>query len=315
MDPSLTLSQLATQFVPYTNATIFATGKFRNYIAIRFDPAERRALRTAWFALAWRHTGAYLEHRGRLGRLLFGWNRDRLPDHLVFNPDLHHLDGNPRVASRWGPLHVWVRRRLDRWVDTPLFAGWIYLLAGGALVAVALKRRRSGTGGAAGLALATAASGVCYALPLLVLSPSADFRYLGWPVLSVPLAALCLLPARPSAGGAGVTSGRASSLDRKAPRPPSPTQLCYARHGVVTEEMHFVAEARKHRAGDRPLRSRPRPHDHSRQHQSHQSRADVHRRRLQVQDQFQHRQLRGTTSNIDEELEKLHYREDSAPTP
>ena len=69
------------------------------------------------------------------------------------------------------------------------------------------------------------------------------------------------------------------------------TQMHYARQGIITEEMEYVARREKLHAGDRSRRSRARPDDHPRQHQSHQPGADVHRRRLQVQDQRQHRQL------------------------
>ena len=71
------------------------------------------------------------------------------------------------------------------------------------------------------------------------------------------------------------------------------TQMHYARQGIVTEEMQLRRAAREPRAGTHPLRSGARPHDHSRQHPPRQPGADVHRRRIQVQDQLQHRQLRG----------------------
>ena len=70
------------------------------------------------------------------------------------------------------------------------------------------------------------------------------------------------------------------------------TQMHYARQGIITEEMHYVAQreslapelVRSEVARGRmiiPANMQP-----------HQPRAHVHRGRLQVQDQLQYRQLR-----------------------
>ena len=101
------------------------------------------------------------------------------------------------------------------------------------------------------------------------------------------------------------------------------TQMHYARRGIVTPEMEFVAirenlqreqharghartrdapasgpELRRsdsgiHHARVRPQRSRPRPRDHPQQHQSPGIRADDHRPQFPREDQRQHRQLGG----------------------
>ena len=78
---------------------------------------------------------------------------------------------------------------LQAMVDTPLFAGWIYLLV---CVGVMLAgARRMARHPPAGLAAAVAASSLAYALPLALASGSAEFRYLAWPVLAT-LASLLL---------------------------------------------------------------------------------------------------------------------------
>ena len=85
------------------------------------------------------------------------------------------------------------------------------------------------------------------------------------------------------------------------------TQMHYARKGIITEEMEYVAKREQPRARAGPLRSGARPHDHPRQHPPHQPGADVHRRRLEVQDQRQYRQLRHHLAISTSELEKLRY--------
>ena len=94
------------------------------------------------------------------------------------------------------------------------------------------------------------------------------------------------------------------------------SQMHYARRGIITPEMEYVAVAREpgprnaeriqpRRAGlgrrhprlrdarIRPRRSCPRPGDHSQQRQSPRMRADGDRAQLPGQDQRQHRQLGG----------------------
>ena len=116
------------------------------------------------------------------------------------------------------------------------------------------------------------------------------------------------------------------SLRRKALRAKpgkAVTQLHYARRGIITPEMEFIAirenlgrerpatrnarphpaqfgrrilrrqHPRLHHARIRPQRSRPRPGDHSGQHQPPRERADDHRAQFPGEDQRQHRQQRG----------------------
>ena len=93
------------------------------------------------------------------------------------------------------------------------------------------------------------------------------------------------------------------------------SQMHYARRGIITPEMEYVADARESRAASssptqardgqdfgasipdlrhpriRPRRGRPRPRDHPQQHQPPRSRADGDRPQLPGQDQRQYRQL------------------------
>ncbi len=99
------------------------------------------------------------------------------------------------------------------------------------------------------------------------------------------------------------------------------TQLAYARAGIITPEMEYIAirenlgraklrdagamepvasecdipgrNPQRDHARIRPRRSGPRPRHHSRQHQSSRSRTDDHRPQLPGEDQRQHRQFGG----------------------
>ena len=198
VDPTLTLDELRGKFVDYSNTSVYETGKLRNSFDGPYTPAQREALDALAWSLPRDHAPAYFAHRWRLTQLLLGWDRAALPDGLVLMPGLHPFQDNPPVAPASGALHARVQATLQGLVDTPLFAGWIYLLVCvGVIFAAAVQLRGTPRPAAAGalrrpglwLAAATAASSLAYALPLALVSGSAEFRYLAWPVL----ATLCSL--------------------------------------------------------------------------------------------------------------------------
>ena len=189
VDPTLTLDELRGKFVDYSNTSVYETGKLRHSFDGPYTPAQREALDALAWSLPRDHAPAYFAHRWRLAQLLLGWDRAALPDGLVLMPGRHAYDDNPPVAPQSAALHARVLAALQAMVDTPLFAGWIYLLV---CVGVMLAgARRMARHPPAGLAAAVAASSLAYALPLALASGSAEFRYLAWPVLAT-LASLLL---------------------------------------------------------------------------------------------------------------------------
>ena len=197
VDPTLTLDELRGKFVDFSNTSVYETGKLRHSFDGPYTRAQRNALETLAWSLPRDHAPAYFAHRWRLTQLLLGWDRAALPDGLVLMPGLHPYSDNPPVAPQSSALHARVLAALQWLVDTPLFAGWIYLLACAVMMVLGFARR---VGDArTGLAAAVAASSLAYALPLALASGSAEFRYLAWPVLAT-LAALILILAPPVGG-------------------------------------------------------------------------------------------------------------------
>lgn len=190
VDPALTLDELRGKFVDYSNTSVYETGKLRHSFDGPYTPAQREALDALAWSLPREHAPAYFAHRWRLTQLLLGWDRAGLPDGLVLMPGLHQYNDNPPVAPQSSALHARTLAALQSLVDTPLFAGWIYLLACAVVLAVGIARMARVP--RAGLAAAVAASSLAYALPLALASGSAEFRYLAWPVLAT-LAALILI--------------------------------------------------------------------------------------------------------------------------
>lgn len=184
--PDLDLPTLAAAFTPWSNTSVFDTGQLLISLYNPPDPARHASLRAAWLA-AWRDSpGAMAGHRLRLSALLFGLVPSARPVGLVLAPAMVQ----PRLGAPVPmPANV-LRDRLVRalaWLAaTPAFALWPYALA--ALLATLVRRRRHP------LAWPLLASAATYCLPLPLLAPSAEFRYLLWPVLACLVA--LLLPAR-----------------------------------------------------------------------------------------------------------------------
>jgi len=193
-DPSLTLDDLRRHFTDYSNTTVFDTGKLRHSLDAPYRPDQRAALRALAWSLPTEHPRAYFRHRLRLASLLFGWDRAGLPDGQVLMPGLNAYEDNPTPVIVRSPLHDRVLATLQGWIDTPLFAGWIYLVV--ALVLFVMGCVRGRRSPEAGLSAATAASCLAYALPLALVSGSAEFRYLAWPLLACGMAIAVAIPAR-----------------------------------------------------------------------------------------------------------------------
>lgn len=191
--PDLGLDELREVFADFSNTTVFQTGKLKHSFDGPYTDDERAALRRLAWQLPTCYPQSYFAHRLRLAELLYGFDRQGLPDHQVFSPGLHPYGDNPTIEARRSRLHDWVQPHLQRLIDTPLFAGWIYLLAAAVGAAWAWRRRQEPLAVAA---LVAGVSALAYALPLALASGSAEFRYLAWPLSAALLTgALLLVPA------------------------------------------------------------------------------------------------------------------------
>ncbi|GGA81470.1 hypothetical protein GCM10011521_19780 [Arenimonas soli] len=196
VEPGLTVQDLRRDFSPFVNVPSFASGQLRLNFYYDYTPAQYAELRNVWLSLPLDHPRAYFGHRAEVSAYLLGLRQAQQPDFQVLQPAIVPLRDNPAVAPPSGALHRALQPRLDALVDTPLFAGWIYLaLSVAVLLATAVRRRGPGDG----LAAVVAGSGLLIALPLLLLAPSADFRYLAWTVAaSLMAAAIAAFPRRES---------------------------------------------------------------------------------------------------------------------
>ena len=191
IDPSLTLDELATHFTPYSNVPIFYTGKIRDSISTPLTREQDAALDQAWRELWIAYLPAYIRHRARLMYLLFGFDPAAVPNNLLMQPGVVALADNPPIPVREPRVQKLWNDAIAALLDTPIFSFWLYALV---LLAVAVAARHRETHP---LLWPVLISAVLYLVPLPLVAPSAEWRYLVWPVFATPLSlALLLFAAR-----------------------------------------------------------------------------------------------------------------------
>jgi hypothetical protein len=190
--PEDPLPLLGQHYTPASNVPTLVSGGVRSNFLFPYPEAVSRDLRARWLMLPFDHPEAYFRHRLAVSARLFGVVEDPLAAQQVLMPGIVAYQDNPPLAPRTDALNRRVQGALQSLVPSLLFDGWVYVLVAGGLVVVAMRRR----GVRHRLAAATALSGLCYALPLVIATGSAEFRYLSWLVAATLLAALLCLPAR-----------------------------------------------------------------------------------------------------------------------
>lgn len=200
----LTVEELRAAFQPWSNTTIFDTDKLRISIYSDLTPEQRGSLRRAWLELWTRYPADIVRHRLRLTGLLFGWRSSTLPASLKIWLKMSALPGDPPVQMRPSPLRERAIAGLYAAAQTPLFTGWFYLLMLAAVAVSALRARQHA------LFWPTVTSVALFCLPLVLFAPSAEFRYLLWPVVA-SLTVIALRFARPADNVISGTSMRTSA--------------------------------------------------------------------------------------------------------
>lgn len=194
-EPGLDVAELAGSFRPWSNTSMYfglRHGLYEPFL-IAPDSDQARTLKRAWIGAVLGHPGAWLAHRWRLTRALFGTHARDWPRELVYVADEVQYRDNPPVARNASALHAALMRAAAALVATPLLAAWPYGVVALLAFALAWRRRRETH---ATFALILLASATLFAAPLPLLAPAAELRYLGWPCVAALLALVCAF-ARP----------------------------------------------------------------------------------------------------------------------
>jgi hypothetical protein len=179
--PNLTEEQLRTQYMRESSEPILFTA----HAMPTPDRAFVSDLRHAWLHAVAHHPSLWLAQRWTMMARQLGISSAEVwypyHDDVKEKLDAARPD-NVSLGVHWHPsrFHTWLFSLMERGLkDSILFRGWIYLLVAIAALVWAARKRRLDT-----LAIALGASIFLYVMPLFVIAPVPDFRYVYWPVVA-----------------------------------------------------------------------------------------------------------------------------------
>ncbi len=190
--PGLDVDELRPLVNSDTSMTILvgATSGINPGIDIPLPAPVLRDLRNGWLQLPLDHTEAWLHHRAAVAWSLFGPQRRDKTEDLMFVPRIVSFGDNPAIVPNRTRANAVLAGVVMGRRDQPWCTPILYLLL--ALPALAAVQRR-GFRGDRGLVTALVASAWLYALPLVFIVPSAEWRYTLWPMLASALGLLLAL--------------------------------------------------------------------------------------------------------------------------
>jgi hypothetical protein len=190
VSPKLNMAILKRDFDPSVNVPLFNSGFI--YINPYYTMSEQDydVLKNAWLRLPIDHPAGYFHHRWYVTKNLFAWEHDPEHANFIFSPGIVEYQDNPKIGFRQNSTTGFMQAKLLSITQTPLFFGWVYALLATLVLGRAWRKKNA-------LAAMLSLSALSFALPLLVLAPSCDFRYLAWLVQGSLLALLAVfaLPA------------------------------------------------------------------------------------------------------------------------
>lgn len=191
--PGMDVDQLRAAFNPYSIRLFSGTSSgVVNPTIAPLTPMQRNDVVNAWRSLV--TTPEWWQHRWRMFRGLLGPHVGPDLAGLVDSPGFHQYADNPTLERSFPTLYAPYRKSIDYVRDSILFAPGLYLLLGLAgAIAGGLWRwciRPEFSDHWRTLLAALLSSAWIYTLPYFFIAPSAETRYLMWPVLASWLAFL-----------------------------------------------------------------------------------------------------------------------------
>jgi hypothetical protein len=176
------LADLDRHVVAHSAVPMFGSGKIADSISKSLTAEQSAALVHAWLTMLREHLPAYLAHRARVTALLLGLDQAALPNQMILEYGVIQVGDNPALPVRNVPSPATWNRLLHPLLDSPVFAFWPYGLVLLVLAVGARARRPVNP-----LLLPLLVSAALLVLPLALVAPSVEFRYLLWAVFAAPL--------------------------------------------------------------------------------------------------------------------------------
>lgn len=220
-----TVEDLRRSFSPVSSVSLYAksTAHWAN-AATGLTADQRQALVAAWLRAITTYPGSYLAHRSHVFAKTVGPKRDAEVDGTADEPIRFQFRDNPPAREFAYPTALALAQAVIRWLAQSLWASaavWLVALTLCTVSVLSLSRRTArphapaiagqerNFGASQPLRKASAkaydprvaaysllASALLYLLPLFVLMPSAELRYVLWPCVAVAASAAFALRAR-----------------------------------------------------------------------------------------------------------------------
>lgn len=178
----MTADELANAHEPWSNIPVLSNTT--HGMRQPFDPSltsdELTQLKQTWWQTIRNHPRAWCQHRWLLSQALFGRKKPSWPHELMYVDAMVPYQNNPPLSKPSGWLYQNVMTWVKRHQYTHWFAAWPWLLLGCIAFTLMCFRHTEPLQTASRMLFASA---VLYTLPLLVIAPAAELRYLGWPLL------------------------------------------------------------------------------------------------------------------------------------
>ena len=174
-------------FDPVSAAPLFALSRsgIGSGLISPYPAEQQKELAAAWLSGVREHPQEYLAHRLRTMALLLG-RHDEKTAGLAYYPTRSGYRDNPALPDSWNPLaHQGLVDLAGRLRSTWLFSALPYLLAHLTLLILAWRRRHDPR---AAIVLGVTSSSLAYAASFVILAPSAELRFMTWPIVAAPLA-------------------------------------------------------------------------------------------------------------------------------
>ncbi|MCL2871542.1 MAG: hypothetical protein FWF41_00930 [Betaproteobacteria bacterium] len=185
--PTTTQKELREHFREDSNTTIYAV-VYDNGNPVPYTPTQLKEINKAWLTAIIKHPEAYVEHRWRLTRYLFGrYDRE---ESLALSAGIYPYGDNPPVMLPGNAFRDktvdFYQKALKTWWSAPI----VYVVVSLVLLLLFLRQRHGVHGR---YAIALTLSGLLYVAPLCVVAPSAELRYFSWLFFTAPVSVALLL--------------------------------------------------------------------------------------------------------------------------
>lgn len=186
----LSVEDLRQHFKPWANPSVFETGKIRLSFFVPYGPRESNAVARAWFDAIREQPRAWLAHRWRLSKyLLFGPPAEAPRELAIVPMMLMPATATVQVQAADNAIVAAYVRFADRFWHTSVFWAAPYLALSLLIAIIAWRRAPRRWTPTLVLALSAWAN----ALPLALISGSAEARYLLWTQVATLIALAWLL--------------------------------------------------------------------------------------------------------------------------